>query len=115
MTPMKDKNSYPKWDLNLWPLGLKSKTLPLTYGELLHNRLENTLQMNTPMMQFLPFLANLRHFAPPYTYIPSKDSFSPTFSHKINFPCQSVLSFQISIFGDIFEMRRPIFKIFSGR
>ena len=85
MTPMKDKNSYPKWDLNLWPLGLKSKTLAMSYGELLHKRLENTLQINTPMMQFLPFLANLRHFAPPYTYIRPIYTFSPTFFHKINF------------------------------
>ena len=52
MAPMKDKNSYPKWDLNLWPLGLKSKTLAMSYGELLHKWLENSLDMNTPMIQF---------------------------------------------------------------
>ena len=59
------------------------------------------------MIQFQPILANLRHFAPPYTYMAPIQTLCPNFFHKINFPCQSVLSFPISFFGDIFEIRRP--------
>ena len=50
--PMKEKKSYLKWDLNLEPLGPKSKTLPLSYGDMLHYRHYKTLQIDMPMIQF---------------------------------------------------------------
>ena len=92
--------------------GRECKMLPLSYGELLHISIKKSLEINTPLIQFQPFLAMFRHFPPFFTYIPSKYTFPSTFFHKINFPRGSEVCFQNGFGACNFENPGPIFKIF---
>ena len=59
MAPMKDKNSYPKWDLNLWPLGLKCKTLPLNHEDFLQKIYQYFIFIYQPNILVLAIFSQL--------------------------------------------------------
>ena len=42
--------------------GRECKMQPLSYGELLQWMFKKSLHINAPLIQFFPFLVNLRHF-----------------------------------------------------
>ena len=49
---MKGKKSWLGGDLNPGPIGLKTKTIPLSHEAFLYERLINSLEINTAVIQF---------------------------------------------------------------
>ena len=111
----KKKDHLLQGDLNPRPLDLKTKTLPMSHQDLLEGKLQNSLVMSTPMIQFQPFLANFRQLPPTFTYIAPIQTFFPNFFHKINFPRQSEATSGFWCLAHIFDTPGPIFNIFAAK